>query len=85
VPRGPKNLADVKSLARQWTKTSIEQLGGIATKGSSEAARVAACIALLDRGWNKPGQPQNIAGADGESTPEMIIRHIYEGKAKGEK
>lgn len=64
---------------------SILQLAGIAKDGTSEPARVAACIALLDRGWNKPGQPQSLTGPDGEGPLEMVVRHIYEGKAKGEK
>lgn len=76
-------MADIRAMARLWTKTSIEQLGGVATNGASESAKVAACIALLDRGWGKP--KDSITGPDGEGPLEMVVRHIYEGKAKGEK
>ena len=48
---------DLKSWARGWTESCIQTLGGVATNGESEAARVSAAIALLDRGWGKPNQP----------------------------
>jgi hypothetical protein len=48
---------DLKSLARSHTGISIETLSGVAKSGTSEAARVSAAIALLDRGWGKPNQP----------------------------
>ena len=41
------------------------------TEGKSEAARVAAATALLDRGWGKPTQP--IAGDD-EAGPMRVAR-----------
>ena len=47
---------DLRSLARGYTRTAIKTLGGISETGESEAARVAAAIALLDRGWGKPQQ-----------------------------
>ena len=45
---------NLKSLARSYTETAIQTLGGIASNGESEAERVSASIALLDRGWGKP-------------------------------
>jgi len=53
-------------------------LGGIAETGTSEAARVAASIALLDRGWGKP--PQSHTGEDGERDIRITVRHIAEGR-----
>jgi len=44
----------IKELARQYTETAIETLVEIARSGSSESARVAAAVAILDRGWGKP-------------------------------
>ena len=64
---------DIKSLARGWTEASILTLGGVATNGESEAARVSAAIALLDRGWGKPNQPHE-AKLDGKV--EIILRDI---------
>jgi hypothetical protein len=59
VPDGKpkkKTPMDIRSLARGYTKRAIQTLGGISESGESEAARVAAAIALLDRGWGKPMQ-----------------------------
>jgi hypothetical protein len=54
----PKRLvpADIKSLARGYSDLSLRTLGGIAKDGKQEASRVAASIALLDRGWGRPTQ-----------------------------
>jgi hypothetical protein len=68
VPDGtPKKRlpTDLKSLARSHTQISIDALSGIAKNGESEAAKVAASIALLDRGWGRPNQPHD-AKLDGE-------------------
>ena len=64
---------ELKSLARGWTEACILTLGGIATSGESEAAKVAASIALLDRGWGKPNQPTENK-IDGSI--EVILRDI---------
>jgi len=68
---------DLKSLARSYTETAVQTLGGIASTGESEASRVAAAIALLDRGWGKPNQPHD-AHVDGDI--RVIIRTIVESK-----
>jgi hypothetical protein len=52
----PKEVAEVKALARQHTVIAIETLVRICNAGDKDSARVAAAIALLDRGWGKPGQ-----------------------------
>ena len=57
MPEPTKKLPlNLESLARAYTERSIQILGGIAENGESESVRVAACIALLDRGWGKPKQ-----------------------------
>lgn len=58
----PKIVADIRDLARQHSDTAINTLVNIATDGKAEAARVAAAVALLDRGWGRPTQP--LAGDD---------------------
>jgi hypothetical protein len=40
------------------------------------AARLAAAVALLDRGWGKPAQALTV---DGETSIRVVIRHILEG------
>jgi hypothetical protein len=64
---------DVRSLARGYTAVAIQSLSGVAQNGESEAARVAASIALLDRGWGKPNQPHD-ARLEGEL--RITIRKI---------
>ena len=73
MARAPVNI---RSLARQWTDVAVQQLGGIAQHGDTDAARVAACVALLDRGWGKP--PQTHTGEDGEGDIKVTIRHIIQ-------
>ena len=53
----PKALKAVEELARSHTTSAVSILNEIAkSKRSPAAARVSACIALLDRGWGKPKQ-----------------------------
>jgi hypothetical protein len=40
----------------------VKVLAGIAENGTSEPARVAAAVALLDRGWGKPKQDAKLDG-----------------------
>ena len=50
----PKVAGAVRELARQHTETAINVLVEICEHGQSEVARIAAAVALLDRGWGKP-------------------------------
>jgi len=68
-----KTPMELKSLARGWTEACVITLGGIATSGESEAAKVAASIALLDRGWGKPNQPTE---SKIEGKVEIVLRDI---------
>ena len=70
---------DLKSLARSYTKLAVQTLGGIAEASDSDAARVTASIALLDRGWGKPNQPHT--GEEGGDI-QITIRTIMEGAKK---
>ena len=61
-PTPKKKLPDdVRSLARAYTHMGVKVLAGIAENGTSEPARVAAAVALLDRGWGKPKQDNSHA------------------------
>ena len=73
---------ELKSLARGWTEACILTLGGIATSGESEAAKVSASIALLDRGWGKPNQPTENKI---EGKVEIVLRDIALEIAKKKK
>src|SRR5665213_3741032 len=52
----PKAIVEVVELARTHTEQAVTTLAHIAKVGKSEAARIAASVALLDRGWGKPAQ-----------------------------
>ena len=52
----PKVVAEIRQLARERGPEAIAALVKVMTKGKSEAARVAAATALLDRGWGRPKQ-----------------------------
>jgi hypothetical protein len=71
---------DLQSLARSYTKMSIDVLSGIAQAGESESARVTACGMLLDRGWGK--SPQPVTGRNGEEPIEVTIRTIIGERGK---
>jgi len=70
MPRAP---TDIRSLARSHTSLAIKILAGIAKDGTNDGARVAAAIALLDRGWGKPAQMHT--GEDGGDI-RIVIRQI---------
>lgn len=57
-PKGVPNkvTAHVRDIAQQYTDVAIKALVEIVQTGESDAARVAAANALLDRGFGKPSQ-----------------------------
>jgi hypothetical protein len=72
---------DIRSLARSHTSLAIKILAGIAKDGTNEGARVAAAVALLDRGWGKPAQMHT--GEDGGDI-RITIRKIFEHRDEEE-
>jgi hypothetical protein len=81
----PKAEMRLDSLARCFTEQAIKTLSGISKDGTNESARVAAATALLDRGWGKPEQYHKHTGMAADGSHIFEVRHIYEGKPKGEK
>ena len=64
-PKGVSKLvvADVRVLARAYGEDAIEALVSIMGNAKTPpAARVAAAIAVLDRGYGKPSQRMDMAG-----------------------
>lgn len=56
-PKGrPKEVAQVRKLAREYTQEAIETLADLMRNDSRGATRLAAANALLDRGYGKPAQ-----------------------------
>lgn len=71
----PKQVGEVRDLARSFTAEAINGLVKIArSKGAPAAARVAAWNSLLDRGYGKPAT--TITGEGGEGAVE--VRHRIE-------
>ena len=69
----PREIGEIRDLARAHTSDAIEALRGIAVDLSAPAsARVAASEALLNRAWGRPSLA--IAGPDEAEPLELIVR-----------
>ncbi len=64
--------ATLSEMARAHTDAALETLAQIAVSGESEAARVSAANALLDRGYGKPSQSLDLRDPDGTLMPQVI-------------
>lgn len=71
--KGSTNLItrDIKALAAEHTDVALRTLAEIAATGESEAARVSAATALLDRAYGKPRQEIEHSGTIGRGVNEM--------------
>jgi hypothetical protein len=74
----PRQLADVRDLARQHTEEAVECLVRIMRDSKSEAAQVAAANAILDRGWGKATQPLTGDGLPPEPFIVKVNLHSQE-------
>jgi hypothetical protein len=73
----PKVIAEVRTLAQQYTALAVETLAHIMQHGDKDAARVAAAQALLDRGWGKAVQAVDMGGDAGVPIrTEIIVQHV---------
>jgi len=68
-----KATASLRDVARQYTEQAIETLVNIALSGESEAARVSAANAILDRGYGKPSQ---VVQGDEDGCPLRTVNDI---------
>ena len=55
---------------------AVKVLASVAQNSTNDSARVAAAVALLDRGWGKPSQSHT--GADGEGPITVVIRNVID-------
>ncbi len=60
-----KVTLELGEAAREYTPQALKTLVHVCEKGQSESARVAAACAILDRGFGKPKQALEHAGANG--------------------
>lgn len=83
-PKGSpnKSTAEVKSLALKHAPAALKELARLASKAESEAARVAACNAILDRAMGKPKQA--LVGGDDDDAPVRFQRIELVGVRPGD-
>jgi hypothetical protein len=97
-PKGSKDVATreqggtLAELARSHTKTALDTLVKVAKSGDSEAARVTAATALLDRGYGRPTQSHEHSGPNGGpieyqnlSDEEIAARIAAHEQARGQR
>jgi hypothetical protein len=60
----PKQIVDVQALARQHTPEAIKRLTFWMASDNPKASPMA-CVALLNRAWGNPVQPNELTGKDG--------------------
>ena len=71
----PKEVAEVRELAKEHGPEAIERLVKLMASDNERTA-VAACEAILNRGYGKPGQSVTI-GADSENPlPTEIVVNV---------
>lgn len=75
----PDDITDVKELAKLATPDAIRTLHQIALYGVSEAARVAAANAIIDRGHGKAAQAVTLKG---DRDNPIALTRIDDLKAK---
>ncbi len=73
-----KATAEIRGHAQQYTVEALEGLAQIARTSESDAARVSAWKAILDRGHGRPAQPVQVGG-DPDSVPVVFSMNFGDG------
>jgi len=68
-----KSTATLRERAREYTDQALQVLADIALAGESEAARVSAANALLDRGY---GKPSTVLNGDEDGGAVNVVQRI---------
>jgi hypothetical protein len=68
-----KATAEIRALAQSFAPAALAELARLASEATSEAARVAACVHLLDRAYGKPSQPVT---DDADRPLVVVIREL---------
>jgi hypothetical protein len=69
----PKSIASLTIESRKYAFDAIRTLARITKSGRSETARIAAAVALLDRGFGRPSQSVEM-----NLTADMVSKRISE-------
>ncbi len=72
----PKEVAEVRELARQYTEEAIQTLVTLMQSAKLERTRLAAASELLDRGYGRPPQAIDLGG------PIQIVNYDSERLSK---
>lgn len=81
-PKGAKDSkkmaqeAHIAQLAKAYAPSALKVLNDISKSGESEAARVSAANAILDRAYGKPVQAVNHGDADGSKLPTTYTMYV---------
>ena len=82
----PPRKVDLDSLCRVYTETNVKRLAGYAVSPEVEPNVVIKAIELLlSYGHGRPKSQVQHAGTEPDGSLGFTVRHIYEGKPKGEK
>ncbi len=73
-----KTTAELRGAAQQYTLAALEGPAQIARTSESDAAKVAAWKAILDRGHGRPAQAIQV-GADPDSVPVVFSMNFGDG------
>jgi hypothetical protein len=79
----PKDIGDVRELARSHTAESVETLATIMRSGKSEVARITAATSLLDRGWGRPVQTIDATHRGITDPAELTYEELTEIASRG--
>lgn len=67
---------ELAAMAGTHAQTALQALAEIAAHGESEAARVSASVAILDRAFGKPRQAVEVTGGEGGPVAITEIRRL---------
>ena len=68
-----KVTAELRDAAREYTADALKELARLAKHAKGEAARVAACRELLDRGHGRAPQGLTLAGDENQPIQINVI------------
>ena len=74
-----KATAEIREHAQQYTIEALEGLAQIARTSDSDAAKVAAWKAILDRGHGRPAQSHDVSGQVG--SPIYVVTGVPQRQA----
>ena len=78
----PHMLSAIAPMARRHSAAAIRTLAEIAEKGSPDSARIAAAVALLDRGFGRPAASVELDLTLHKSFASMSLEELQELREK---